>query len=49
MLLDKVSDTSLADLFLGLGDFSISKKKKKRFPVLSHVALQLFLSLVFYL
>ena len=28
MLLDKVSDTSLADLFLGLGDFSISKKKK---------------------
>ena len=32
MLLDKVSDTSLADLFLGLGDFSISKKKKKRFP-----------------
>ena len=33
MLLDKISDTSLADLFLGLGDFSISKKKKKeRFP-----------------
>lgn len=31
MLLDKVSDTSLADLFLGLGDFSISKKKKKGF------------------
>ena len=33
MLLDKVSDTSLADLFLGLGDFSISKKKKKKVSI----------------